>query len=170
MPLPPSVEREELHHRSISMKVYRRKDGLYDVGGASRRYQAFFLSAAGPACVLRPRARPCTTSGCGWFWMINTPSMRSKWRLTPQLSPTAPGRPRSCRRSSARASARDGPRCFAKALPAPTTARIWSNSCSHWRRPRCSASAARGRYPTVSRRVESRHRSIAATPGRPSAS
>jgi hypothetical protein len=30
MPLPPSTEREELHHRSISLKVYRRQDGLYD--------------------------------------------------------------------------------------------------------------------------------------------
>ncbi|HSV83388.1 MAG TPA: DUF2889 domain-containing protein [Ramlibacter sp.] len=30
MPLSPSVEREELHHRSVSLKVYRRKDGLYD--------------------------------------------------------------------------------------------------------------------------------------------
>jgi hypothetical protein len=31
MPLPTSIAREELHHRSISMKVYRREDGLYDV-------------------------------------------------------------------------------------------------------------------------------------------
>ena len=31
MPLPPTVEREELHQRTISMKVFRRKDGLYDV-------------------------------------------------------------------------------------------------------------------------------------------
>ena len=31
MPLPSTTEREELHHRTISMKVFRRKDGLYDV-------------------------------------------------------------------------------------------------------------------------------------------
>ena len=30
MPLPPSTERDELHHRNISMKVYRRQDGLYE--------------------------------------------------------------------------------------------------------------------------------------------
>ena len=33
MPLPSTTEREELHHRTISMKVFRRKDGLYDVEG-----------------------------------------------------------------------------------------------------------------------------------------
>jgi hypothetical protein len=31
MPLPSHSEREELHHRTISMKVFRRTDGLYDV-------------------------------------------------------------------------------------------------------------------------------------------
>lgn len=30
MPFPPTAEREELHDRSVSLKVYRRKDGLYD--------------------------------------------------------------------------------------------------------------------------------------------
>lgn len=31
MPLTAPEEREEIHHRRISMKAYRRKDGLYDV-------------------------------------------------------------------------------------------------------------------------------------------
>jgi hypothetical protein len=31
MPLAPPTERDEIHHRRISMKAYRRKDGLYDV-------------------------------------------------------------------------------------------------------------------------------------------
>lgn len=33
MPLPHSVQREELHHRQISMRVFKRQDGLYDVEG-----------------------------------------------------------------------------------------------------------------------------------------
>lgn len=33
MPLPPSIEREELHHRQIEMKAYQRKDGLLDIEG-----------------------------------------------------------------------------------------------------------------------------------------
>lgn len=31
MPLPESIEREELHTRQIIMRSYRRKDGLYDI-------------------------------------------------------------------------------------------------------------------------------------------
>ncbi|MGE4243461.1 DUF2889 domain-containing protein [Ramlibacter sp.] len=31
MPLPPTVEREEIHARQISMKAWRRVDGLFDV-------------------------------------------------------------------------------------------------------------------------------------------
>jgi hypothetical protein len=31
MPLTPATEREEIHHRRISMKAYRRKDGRYDI-------------------------------------------------------------------------------------------------------------------------------------------
>ena len=31
MPLPPTVEREELHLRRIEMRGYRRSDGLYDI-------------------------------------------------------------------------------------------------------------------------------------------
>ena len=31
MPLTAPEEREEIHHRRISMKAYRRKDGLYDI-------------------------------------------------------------------------------------------------------------------------------------------
>lgn len=31
MPLPPSVEREELHQRLITMKAWRRVDGMFDV-------------------------------------------------------------------------------------------------------------------------------------------
>lgn len=31
MPLPVSLEREELHQRQITMKAYKRKDGLYDI-------------------------------------------------------------------------------------------------------------------------------------------
>ena len=31
MPLPPRIEREELHLRRIEMRGYRRADGLYDV-------------------------------------------------------------------------------------------------------------------------------------------
>ena len=31
MPLPPSVDREELHLRRIEMRGYRRSDGLYDI-------------------------------------------------------------------------------------------------------------------------------------------
>ncbi|MDO9023459.1 DUF2889 domain-containing protein [Zwartia sp.] len=33
MPLPPTVEREEVHHRQIEMKAYRRSDGFYDIEG-----------------------------------------------------------------------------------------------------------------------------------------
>jgi hypothetical protein len=33
MPLPDSVEREELHFRRIELKGYRRHDGLYDIEG-----------------------------------------------------------------------------------------------------------------------------------------
>lgn len=33
MPLPPSVEREPLHVRSIDLRGYRRSDGLYDIEG-----------------------------------------------------------------------------------------------------------------------------------------
>lgn len=33
MPLLPTVEREEVHHRQIVMKAYRRSDGLYDIEG-----------------------------------------------------------------------------------------------------------------------------------------
>ncbi|HYF21520.1 MAG TPA: DUF2889 domain-containing protein [Ramlibacter sp.] len=31
MPLSPSPDREEVHHRNLSMRAYRRRDGLYDV-------------------------------------------------------------------------------------------------------------------------------------------
>ncbi len=31
MPLPANVEREELHHRQIEMRSYRRSDGLFDI-------------------------------------------------------------------------------------------------------------------------------------------
>lgn len=31
MPLPPTIDREEIHHRQISMKAWRRCDGLYDI-------------------------------------------------------------------------------------------------------------------------------------------
>jgi hypothetical protein len=31
MPLPPAPDREEVHHRNLSMRAYRRRDGLYDV-------------------------------------------------------------------------------------------------------------------------------------------
>lgn len=31
MALPPSTEREELHHRAIDMRGYRRSDGLFDI-------------------------------------------------------------------------------------------------------------------------------------------
>jgi hypothetical protein len=31
MPLPASAERDELHQRAITMKAYRRKDGLFDI-------------------------------------------------------------------------------------------------------------------------------------------
>lgn len=33
MPLPDSVPRKELHHRQISLRVFEREDGLYDVEG-----------------------------------------------------------------------------------------------------------------------------------------
>ena len=33
MPLPPTVEREPLHLRSIELRGYKRADGLYDIEG-----------------------------------------------------------------------------------------------------------------------------------------
>ena len=33
MPLPNSIEREEIHKRQITMRAYRRVDGLYDIEG-----------------------------------------------------------------------------------------------------------------------------------------
>ena len=33
MPLPDSIEREEIHKRQITMRAYRRVDGLYDIEG-----------------------------------------------------------------------------------------------------------------------------------------
>ena len=33
MPLIPTVEREEIHTRHITMRAYRRADGLYDIEG-----------------------------------------------------------------------------------------------------------------------------------------
>lgn len=33
MPLPDSIPRKELHHRQISLRVFEREDGLYDVEG-----------------------------------------------------------------------------------------------------------------------------------------
>ena len=47
MPLSPTVEREELHHRNISMKVYRRKDGLFDVEAHLRDTKPFDFHRVG---------------------------------------------------------------------------------------------------------------------------
>ena len=33
LPLAPTVEREEIHTRHITMRAYRRADGLYDIEG-----------------------------------------------------------------------------------------------------------------------------------------
>ena len=47
MPLSPTVERDELHHRTISMKAYRRKDGLFDVEAHLRDTKPFDFGRLG---------------------------------------------------------------------------------------------------------------------------
>ena len=55
MPLPPTVEREHLHTRSIEIRGYKRADGLYDVEGHLVDTKPFdFKLAAG----LRPAGQP----------------------------------------------------------------------------------------------------------------
>lgn len=55
MPLPPTIEREPLHARSIELRGYRRADGLYDIEGRLVDTKPFdFKLAAG----LRPAGEP----------------------------------------------------------------------------------------------------------------
>ena len=55
MPLPPTVEREPLHSRSIELRGYKRADGLYDIEGHLVDTKPFdFKLAAG----LRPKGEP----------------------------------------------------------------------------------------------------------------
>ncbi len=55
MPLPPTVEREPLHTRSIELRGYKRADGLYDIEGHLVDTKPFdFKLAAGS----RPKGEP----------------------------------------------------------------------------------------------------------------
>ena len=55
MPLPPTVEREHLHTRSIEIRGYKRADGLYDIEGHLVDTKPFdFKLAAG----MRPSGQP----------------------------------------------------------------------------------------------------------------
>lgn len=47
MPLPPSVERDEIHQRVISMKAYHRKDGLFDIEAHLRDTKPFDFDRVG---------------------------------------------------------------------------------------------------------------------------